>query len=304
MKWIDALKKYNEHTGMWCVPRRGSFEYQAVMKIMNENSEAPKKKSKVSKHPMVEKPIKESMMREITSLKNEAIKMANEGVSATQLVDFYNKKINPKIVVYGAEYLPSGGASELGDEIFDEITGHYLTHNISKKKVKLVRRAKTEEPVKEEEPKKEEPKANSTTLFPLVSRSQYKKNIEMLRLAFKNLTSAKETKPKVVDRPLYNEIKNAFFNSERIINKNLTLAFMNGLVYIYNKKYSKKELQWLDWFDASKTGQAYGNHYTQSDNYEHNALGKYFNIYSNDKGDDNKNVWRSENPGYFFGFAD
>jgi hypothetical protein len=152
-------------------------------------------------------------------------------------------------------------------------------------------------------PKVEEP-TQSTTLFPMVSRSQYRKNIELLRLAYKNLTTLKEKKPKVVDRPLYNEIKESFFNSGTIKDKNLANAFMNGLVYIYNKKYGKKELEWLDWFDARKTDQANGNNYTQTDNYRANALGKYFNIYSNDKGDDNKNVWRSNNAGYFFGFAE
>jgi len=36
MKWIEALKEYNSKTGKkWFVPKKGTAEYNAVMKIMN-----------------------------------------------------------------------------------------------------------------------------------------------------------------------------------------------------------------------------------------------------------------------------
>ena len=35
MKWIEALKKFNSGKGEWCVPRKGTREYDEVMSIMN-----------------------------------------------------------------------------------------------------------------------------------------------------------------------------------------------------------------------------------------------------------------------------
>jgi hypothetical protein len=37
MKWVDALKQYNYGTGMYCVPRKGTAEYEAVLHIMNSD---------------------------------------------------------------------------------------------------------------------------------------------------------------------------------------------------------------------------------------------------------------------------
>ena len=35
MKWVEALKKFNSGKGEWCVPRKGTREYDEVMSIMN-----------------------------------------------------------------------------------------------------------------------------------------------------------------------------------------------------------------------------------------------------------------------------
>ena len=46
MKYLDALKKYNEGKDKWCVPRKGSVDYLKIRKMMNEiTSASPKKKS-------------------------------------------------------------------------------------------------------------------------------------------------------------------------------------------------------------------------------------------------------------------
>ena len=37
MKWISALKKYNESKPMWCIPRRGTIEHKKVLEIMKGN---------------------------------------------------------------------------------------------------------------------------------------------------------------------------------------------------------------------------------------------------------------------------
>lgn len=38
MKWIDALRKWNNdhNKGKWCIPKKGSQEYDIVRKIMNQ----------------------------------------------------------------------------------------------------------------------------------------------------------------------------------------------------------------------------------------------------------------------------
>jgi hypothetical protein len=43
MKYIDALKKYNEGKDKWCSPRKGSEDYLKIRKLMNETAASPKK---------------------------------------------------------------------------------------------------------------------------------------------------------------------------------------------------------------------------------------------------------------------
>ena len=46
MKWIDALKVWNEqHNGTWCVPKKGTPGYSQVIAIMNAG--APTAKAEV-----------------------------------------------------------------------------------------------------------------------------------------------------------------------------------------------------------------------------------------------------------------
>ena len=41
MKWIQALKEWNSqtNTGKWCIPRKGSSDYDVVKKIMSSSSQ-------------------------------------------------------------------------------------------------------------------------------------------------------------------------------------------------------------------------------------------------------------------------
>ena len=44
MKWIDALKKWNSQKGnsdAWCIPKKGTKEYDKVKGIMEGKPEAP-----------------------------------------------------------------------------------------------------------------------------------------------------------------------------------------------------------------------------------------------------------------------
>lgn len=45
MKYIDALKKYNENKDKWCMPRKGSVDYMEIRKMMNEKSAKAKTSS-------------------------------------------------------------------------------------------------------------------------------------------------------------------------------------------------------------------------------------------------------------------
>ena len=43
MKWIDALKVWNEqHNGTWCVPKKGTPGYNQVIAIMNAGAPTAK----------------------------------------------------------------------------------------------------------------------------------------------------------------------------------------------------------------------------------------------------------------------
>jgi hypothetical protein len=71
-----------------------------------------------------EKPKKSSadtMLDEIKSMVAHAIKLTKENPDIYAGAKFWNANISPKLNLYGAEYLGYGGASELGDEMYDDI---------------------------------------------------------------------------------------------------------------------------------------------------------------------------------------
>ena len=45
LTWIQALKKWNSTNTCWCVPRKGTEQYNEVMAMMKEDT--PKKKVKI-----------------------------------------------------------------------------------------------------------------------------------------------------------------------------------------------------------------------------------------------------------------
>jgi hypothetical protein len=47
--WIDALKKWNAGKDMWCLPKKGSKDYDEVRALMTQKSDTPKKDNKMSK---------------------------------------------------------------------------------------------------------------------------------------------------------------------------------------------------------------------------------------------------------------
>ena len=76
MKYIDALKKYNEGKDRWCTPRKGTEDYKKILKLMNGTSAAsaspvkkvPVKKVPVKKVPVKKSPIVKSPIKKLSSL--------------------------------------------------------------------------------------------------------------------------------------------------------------------------------------------------------------------------------------------
>ena len=45
--YMDALKKFNEGKTGWCVPRKGTADYQKVMRLMTKPASKPEKQCPV-----------------------------------------------------------------------------------------------------------------------------------------------------------------------------------------------------------------------------------------------------------------
>lgn len=93
--WIDALKEYNKNKGQWCLPKKGSKEYDEVKKIMDRN----KKPKKSVIEPKKEKPKKSliEMMKEFNNKYNlsEIKKQTfNTKEELQKYIDEYVKEIN------------------------------------------------------------------------------------------------------------------------------------------------------------------------------------------------------------------
>jgi len=64
MRWIDALKEWNKGSPKWCIPKKGSAEYDAVKEIMGGKkvepapapAPAPKMKKPAVAPPKMKKP--------------------------------------------------------------------------------------------------------------------------------------------------------------------------------------------------------------------------------------------------------
>jgi hypothetical protein len=60
MRWVDALKQWNAGSGKWCIPRKGTEDYDAVRTIMGPKAEK-EKKVKAEKAPKEAKAPKASL---------------------------------------------------------------------------------------------------------------------------------------------------------------------------------------------------------------------------------------------------
>jgi hypothetical protein len=91
MKWIEALKQWNSQKDMWCIPRKGTKEYDEVKAIMT--SDKPKEQPKEVKK-QTEKEMKEMerMGAEDFDVKTPVKKTINKKSEKTEKVKKESKK--------------------------------------------------------------------------------------------------------------------------------------------------------------------------------------------------------------------
>ena len=102
MKWVEALKVWNEKKGgKWCVPRKGSPEHAEVMKIIgSEKKPAEKKEVSVKpaeKKPIAKKPTREQVLKAMEEYKqkkeSEKAKKADLERKLVKIKEYKEKKV-------------------------------------------------------------------------------------------------------------------------------------------------------------------------------------------------------------------
>ena len=94
MKYIDALKKYNEGKDKWCSPRKGSEDYLNIIKMVNK---VPKnKKAKIVKDAKGVNVIKNSDKNTKIRILQAAIKRKlainkSKSNNISELINFHSK---------------------------------------------------------------------------------------------------------------------------------------------------------------------------------------------------------------------
>jgi len=112
MKYIDALKKYNEGKDKWCTPRKGTEDYKKILKLMNGTSAAsassassvkkvPVKKVPVKKSPVAKKvPVKKVPVKKVPVAKKSPIAKKSPVVSPIAKSPTRASSISPKTTLY------------------------------------------------------------------------------------------------------------------------------------------------------------------------------------------------------------
>ena len=92
--WIDALKQFNHEKGMWCIPRKGSEDYDKVRALMGNMKDAKNKPVKA-----------ESPKKAETAKKAESAKKAETAKKAVSSDTILNevKKVAHEMAIAGKE---------------------------------------------------------------------------------------------------------------------------------------------------------------------------------------------------------
>ena len=102
MKYIDALKKYNEGKDKWCIPRKGSVDYLQMMKMVNKIT---KLKKSAGKNTSTDKKDKDKDKDNDTKIKNiqaiikrRLVLNKNSDVKTIKYISNVSKKLSVKPV--------------------------------------------------------------------------------------------------------------------------------------------------------------------------------------------------------------
>jgi hypothetical protein len=91
MKYISALKKYNEGSDKWCMPRRGSVDYLKIIQMTKKNSNSKSSSAK-----------KSSIKLSSSSKYSHSFKSKSSSVNVPRSKDYEIVDDNPKIYLINA----------------------------------------------------------------------------------------------------------------------------------------------------------------------------------------------------------
>jgi hypothetical protein len=113
MRWVDALKIYNQGKGGWCIPRKGTKEYDEVRKIMRPTAPADKALRK-------EKPtsLKEDILAQLRNVASEASN--RNAAKAKRLIEALEEKKNKDAKREMEESIAARKALPLGHQISED----------------------------------------------------------------------------------------------------------------------------------------------------------------------------------------
>ena len=110
--WITALKKFNEGKGTWCLPKKGTKEYDEVRALMvakpskAESAPAKKEEPKLSKKKPTMKEMSETLNVPLSQLKKAAqdyymrISTTNSEADRKKLIDNMPDQLRKGFVAY------------------------------------------------------------------------------------------------------------------------------------------------------------------------------------------------------------
>ena len=102
MKYIDALKKYNEGKDRWCTPRKGSADYLKIRKMMKEMASVSPKKASVSPKKASVSPKKASVSPKKASSSSSASAASATSALSPKKASSLSKKVSPRTIFKNA----------------------------------------------------------------------------------------------------------------------------------------------------------------------------------------------------------
>ncbi len=139
MKWIEALKEWNTGKGTWCIPRKGTPEYDEVRRLMTAEPVSPPVEIKV-----IQKPVSQY---ELSKYRKAEEKKGKTSIyvqtAAERKVELFGRKGN--FVTWPAKYQKIGYLTENSfvlDEKKTEISADKIlpiTDTVTEAEYKLIK---------------------------------------------------------------------------------------------------------------------------------------------------------------------